>query len=48
MNWLRFLGRRRSDAEVTAEIEEHLAREYDENLARGLNAEDAQRFGLRS
>lgn len=43
MSWLRYLGRRRRDAEVTAEIEQHLAQETAENIGRGICEEEARR-----
>ena len=43
MSWLRYLGRRRRDAEVAAEIEQHLAQETAENIGRGICEEEARR-----
>jgi predicted permease len=43
MSWLRYLGRRHSDAEVAAEIEQHLAQETAENINRGMREEEARR-----
>jgi len=36
MSWLRFLHRKRSDAELQAEIEAYLTEETAENEARGM------------
>jgi predicted permease len=43
MNVRRFFRRRRSDAEVSIEMENHLILESDENLARGMSREEARR-----
>jgi predicted permease len=43
MSVCRFFRRRRSDAEVSIEMENHLILESDENLARGMSREEARR-----
>ena len=43
MSWRRFFRRRPADAELVQEIDLHLAEEIDENVARGLSAEEARR-----
>ena len=43
MSLKRFFYRHRSDAEITQEIDLHLAAEIDDNLARGLSEEEARR-----
>ena len=43
MNLLRFFRRRRSDRDLTREIAAHMDAERDENLARGLSPEEAER-----
>jgi predicted permease len=43
MNWLRFLHRKRSDAELQDEIETYLAQETADNEARGMSQEEARR-----
>ncbi|HEY1894976.1 MAG TPA: ABC transporter permease [Terracidiphilus sp.] len=43
MNWLRFLRRRRSDAELQSEIEVFLAEEAADNEARGMSPDEARR-----
>jgi putative ABC transport system permease protein len=43
MSLRRFFRRRRSDEELKQEMEQHLALECDENIARGMNQEAAQR-----
>lgn len=43
MNLRRFFSRRKRDAEFTREMEAHIDMEIDENLARGLSPEEAQR-----
>jgi predicted permease len=43
MGWRRYFRRRDEDAELVREIEAHLAHEADENVARGMTAEEAQR-----
>jgi len=43
MRWLGWLRRRRKDEELTAEMEFYLAEETDENLARGMSADEARR-----
>ena len=40
---LRFLHRRREDEERARELEGYLARETEENIARGMSAEEARR-----
>src|SRR6266446_3253242 len=53
MSILRFFRRRAADADLTNEMEAHIAQEIDENIARGLSSEEARRrayikFGSRS
>jgi macrolide transport system ATP-binding/permease protein len=43
MNVQRFFQRRKEDADLAAELESHLAHEIDDNLARGMNPEEARR-----
>lgn len=43
MSWLRFIRRRRSDAEVQDEMEVFLAEEAAENEARGMSPDEARR-----
>jgi predicted permease len=43
MSWLRFFRRRRADAELQEEIDVYLAEETAENIARGVNPEEARR-----
>jgi putative ABC transport system permease protein len=43
MSLRRFFRRRRNDAEVSLEMENHLTLESDENLARGMSKEEARR-----
>ena len=43
MSWLRFLHRKRSDAELQDEIEAYLAEETADNVARGMSPGEAQR-----
>src|SRR5882757_1266783 len=43
MGWRRFFQRRRADAELTEEMGLYLAEEIDENIARGMSREEAQR-----
>ena len=43
MSWLRFFRRRRADAEVQEEIDAFLAEETAENIARGVDPEEARR-----
>jgi predicted permease len=43
MSWLRFFRRRRADAELQDEIDTYLAEETAENIARGVNPEEARR-----
>ncbi|HKR26865.1 MAG TPA: ABC transporter permease [Acidobacteriaceae bacterium] len=43
MGWLRFIHRRRADAEVQSEIESYLEEETAENLARGMMPDEARR-----
>jgi predicted permease len=43
MSWRRFFRRRPADAELVQEIDLHLAEEIDENVARGMSAEEARR-----
>jgi predicted permease len=43
MSWRRFFGRRRADAELTAEMESYLAEEAAENRMRGMPEEEAKR-----
>ncbi len=43
MSWLRFFHRRRADAELQQEIDAYLAEETAENIARGVNPEEARR-----
>jgi predicted permease len=43
MSWRRFFRRTRADDELTEEMELYLAEEIDENLARGMTAEEARR-----
>ncbi len=43
MGWTRFFKRRRWDAERAQELEAHLQHEVDDNVARGMTAEEARR-----
>ncbi len=43
MSWLRFFRRRRADADLQEEIDVFLAEETAENIARGVNPEEARR-----
>jgi predicted permease len=43
MNWLRFLRRKRADAELQDEMETYLAEETAENEARGMSPDEARR-----
>ena len=45
--WFRFLQRRRWDEERASELESHLQIEIDENIARGLSAEQARSAAYR-
>jgi hypothetical protein len=42
----RYFRRRDGDADLAREIEAHIAHEIDENVARGMTAEEAQRGAL--
>jgi predicted permease len=53
MSMLRFFRRQAADAELTEEINAHITQEIEDNLARGMSAEEARRrahvkFGSRS
>ena len=43
MSWLRFLRRKRSDAELQDEIEAFLTEETADNEARGMSPDEARR-----
>ncbi len=43
MSWFRFFRRRRADQELQQEIDAYLAEETAENVARGMNPEEARR-----
>ena len=43
MSWIRFLRRKRSDAELQDEIETFLTEETADNVARGMSPEEARR-----
>ena len=43
MSWLRFLRRKRSDAELQDEMEAFLAEETADNEARGMSPDEARR-----
>ena len=43
MSWLRFLGRKRSDAELQDEIDAFLTEETADNVARGVSPDEARR-----
>jgi predicted permease len=43
MNWRKYFHRKRRDQELAREIEVHVAHEIEENLARGMSREQAQR-----
>jgi len=43
MSWRRLFRRKRADAELAQEIDFYLAEEMDENIARGMKAEEARR-----
>ncbi len=43
MSWIRFFKRRRWDEERAQELEAHLQHEVDDNVARGMTAEEARR-----
>jgi hypothetical protein len=47
MGWGRFFRRKRWDAERARELEAYLEIEMDENLARGMNPEQARRAAHR-
>jgi len=47
MPWSRFFHRGRWDEERTRELEDYLARETEDNIARGMTAEDAARAARR-
>jgi predicted permease len=47
MSWMRFFRRQRSDEDLVREIESYLAHEIDENVARGMNLDDACRTAAR-
>ena len=44
MSWLRFFRRSRADEELQAEIDAYLADETAENIARGVEPEEARRL----
>jgi len=51
MTWRRFFRRRQADAELAQEMNVHLAEETDENIARGMPADEARgrarlKFGI--
>jgi predicted permease len=46
VNWRRFFTRRRRDAELAEEMEQHLAQEIDDNVARGMSPEEARRRAI--
>ena len=46
MSWRRWMRRGDADAELREEMELHLAEEIEENLARGISAEEARRRAL--
>ncbi|HZD48751.1 MAG TPA: ABC transporter permease [Silvibacterium sp.] len=46
MRWRKFFRRGRSDADLSTEIEQHLAQEFDDNRARGLSSEEARREAM--
>jgi hypothetical protein len=43
MNWRRFVGRAKRDAELQQEIALHIQEEIAENIERGMQPEDARR-----
>ena len=43
MSWMRFLHRKRSDAELQNEIEAFLSEETADNVARGMSPDEARR-----
>src|ERR1700735_4873583 len=43
MIWRKFFRRKRADAELTQEMDLHLAQEIDENIARGILPDEARR-----
>jgi predicted permease len=47
MNWRRFFQRGRRDADLARELGSYLAHEVDDNLARGMSREDAERAARR-
>jgi hypothetical protein len=47
MTWSRFLRRSRWDEERAKELQDYLAHEIDDNLARGMSVEDATRAAHR-
>src|SRR5262245_24238001 len=47
MGWRRFLNRARWDRERTEELDSYLQIETDENIRRGMSAEDARRDACR-
>jgi predicted permease len=47
MSWLRFFRRSTRDADVTRELESYLTIETDDNIARGMNADEARAAAVR-
>src|SRR5271170_5922831 len=43
MSWRRFFRRNRADVELEREMDHYLAEEIDENIARGMTAQEARR-----
>jgi hypothetical protein len=46
MHWPRIWKRKQRDAELSRELEIHLAHEFDDNLAAGMNADEARRAAI--
>jgi predicted permease len=47
MSWRRYFQRTRRDEELAAEIESYIAQETEDNIARGMNRDDARYAALR-
>ena len=47
MSWRRFFTRHARDVELAKEIDQYIAQETDDNLARGMSANDARRAAIR-
>ena len=47
MRWRRYFERNARDADLSQEIAHHIAQETDDNIARGMSAEEARRAAIR-